>query len=394
MARPTLPLGSYGKIATWETVSGFTARANFRDFDGVVRPVKRNGKSRTAAERALRKALVERQTPIKEAQVVPTSTFGKAADLWFAELERLVKSGKRSPGTLHTYRSVYRTHVKSAFGALRIREVNTPIVDRGLSAIAKKSVSMARTSKIVVSGVMGLAARHGAIQINPVREVARIDGDPARRPQALTAQEREQWLKAVGASEKARRWDLPDLSLMMLATGCRIGECLAIGWSEVDLEGKGLDVAWHLVRETGVGLRRMASTKSGEMGERMIPLPDWAVTMLRRRRKTIGEDVEPVFPDSLGGWRDPSNVGRVWREVRAEAEMSDLVSHTLRKTVATFLDDAGISTRKVSDQLGHANVSMTQDRYFGRRLTDRQTAEALEDMFDPEEDDDQGKESQ
>lgn len=35
-------------------------------------------------------------------------------------------------------------------------------------------------------------------------------------------------LDAVQASEKARVWDLPDLSLMMLATGCRIGECLAI----------------------------------------------------------------------------------------------------------------------------------------------------------------------
>ncbi len=34
---------------------------------------------------------------------------------------------------------------------------------------------------------------------------------------------------------------------------------------------------------------------------------------------------------------------------------------------------------------------MTQDRYLGRRLTDRQTAEALEGMFDAPDD---GKESQ
>jgi integrase len=96
-------------------------------------------------------------------------------------------------------------------------------------------------------------------------------------------------------------------------------------------------------------------------------IPPWlAVTMLKRRPAAIGADVEPVFPDSLGGWPDPSNVRRVWRDGRDRAEMDGLVGHTLRKTVASFLDDAQVSTRKISDQLGHSKVSMTQDRYLGR----------------------------
>ncbi|MBV8541505.1 MAG: tyrosine-type recombinase/integrase [Pseudonocardiales bacterium] len=78
-----------------------------------------------------------------------------------------------------------------------------------------------------------------------------------------------------------------------------------------------------------------------------------------------------MFPDSLGGWRDPSNVRRVWRRVRDDAGIQGLVSHTLRKTVASFLDDDAVPTRKISDQLGHSRVSMTQDHYLGRRLTDR-----------------------
>jgi integrase len=386
MARPTLPLGSYGQIKTWDNGAGFTARTQFRDFDGVVRPVKRNGKSRAAAERALKAALTERQTPVLDAQVSPGTKFVKVAELWFADFAQLVESGRRSSGSLDTYRSIYRTHVVSALGALCIREVTTPVVDRVLSAIKKKSSSRARTAKIVISGVMRLAARHGAIGANPVREVGQIDSEPSRPPRALTADERKQWLDAVEANEKARRWDLPDLTRMMLATGCRIGECLAIGWTEVDLETEEVDIAWHLVRETGVGLTRKISTKSGKKGERLVPLPGWAVTMLKRRRAAIGAGVEPVFPDSLGGWRDPSNVRRVWREVRDDAEMEGLVSHTLRKTVASFLDDANVSTRKISDQLGHAKVSMTQDRYLGRRLTDRQTSDVLDGMFeDPEE---------
>jgi integrase len=71
----------------------------------------------------------------------------------------------------------------------------------------------------------------------------------------------------------------------------------------------------------------------------------------------------------------------VWREVRDKLAMDALVAHTLRKTVASFSDDAHVTTRKISDQLGHAQVSMTQDRYLGRRLTDRQTADVLEGII-------------
>jgi integrase len=108
------------------------------------------------------------------------------------------------------------------------------------------------------------------------------------------------------------------------------------------------------------------------------------MTMLKRRRLAIASDVEAVFPDSLGGWRDPFNVRRVWRQVRDEAQMEGLVSHMLRKTVASFLDDANVSTRKISDQLGHSKISMTQDRYLGRKLTDRQTADVLEKLLGSE----------
>jgi integrase len=138
-----------------------------------------------------------------------------------------------------------------------------------------------------------------------------------------------------------------------------------------------VDVCWRLVRRTGVGLLRLPSTKSGKRGERLIPLPKWAITMLKRRRLAIPADVQPVFPDTLGGWRDPSNVRRVWREVRDKAQMDGMVSHTLRKTVASFLDNSDVSARKISDQLGHARVGMTQDRYLGRKLTDRQAADVL-----------------
>ncbi len=380
-ARPPLPPGTYGKIKTWQEGGTWLARVKFRDFDGIVRLVKRSGKTRAAAERALRAALVDRQTPVAQAEITAETKVAKVAELWLAEIERAVDAGTKSPGTLDAYRSIYRRHVKPALGSLRVREVDTPAVDRFLMAIKLKTVSGARTAKIVISGMMRLAARYGAVTANPVREVARIEATAHHKPRSLSADERQQWLDTLEVSPAAQAWDLPDLSLMMLATGCRIGECLAIGWDEVDLDQAAVEVCWRLVRRTGVGLLRLASTKTGSSGERLIPLPSWAVTMLKRRRLAIASDIQPVFPDSLGGWRDPSNVRRVWRRVRDDAGIEGLVSHTLRKTVASFLDDAAVPTRKISDQLGHSKVSMTQDHYLGRKLTDRQTADVLEKLM-------------
>jgi len=383
MPRPSLPLGAYGEITTWQEGTVWVARAQFRDLDGVVRPVKRHGRSKAAAIRALKQSLATRQTPIRAAELTPESTFGKAADLFFRELAELISDGNRSPQTMDTYRSVYRSSIKEAFTELRLREITTPVVDRRISAIKKFSPSRARTAKAVISGIMRLATRHGAVAVNPTREIARIESRPKRKPRSLNADQRGAWLAVLAEDERAQRWDLVDLTLIMLATGCRIGECLALGWSDVDLDTGQAAVEWRLIRVTGRGLQRVPSTKTGAKGERALALPSWAVAVLRRRRALIGPSVEAVFPDSLGGWRDPSNVRKVWRAVAADAGITGLVTHTLRKTVASYLDDNGVPVRQISDQLGHARVSMTQDYYLGRGLADRRAADVLEHLFDP-----------
>ena len=71
--------------------------------------------------------------------------------------------------------------------------------------IAERSVSGARTSKIVVSQTIRYAARHGAVTVNPVREVGRIESTPRRRPRSLPAEERRAWLAAL---ETATRHDV------------------------------------------------------------------------------------------------------------------------------------------------------------------------------------------
>jgi hypothetical protein len=55
-----------------------------------------------------------------------------------------------------------------------------------------------------------------------------------------------------------------------------------------------------------------------------------------------------------------------------------VTSHIYRKTVATLMDEAGLTARQAADQLGHAKVSMTQESYLGRKVARTGAAELLE----------------
>ena len=85
-----------------------------------------------------------------------------------------------------------------------------------------------------------------------------------------------------------------------------------------------------------------------------------------------------IFPSSTGTLRDPDNFGKQWREVRESLGLPDVSSHSFRKTVATLIDDSGLSARIGADQLGHARPSMTQDVYMSRGRVHTEVAAVLD----------------
>lgn len=128
----------------------------------------------------------------------------------------------------------------------------------------------------------------------------------------------------------------------------------------------------------GKGLVRVDETKSAA-GRRTIPLPRFAVEMLTQRRLLafLGQQ-SVIFPSTAGKLHDPDNFNRVWRQVRDELGASGVSSHSFRKTVATLIDDEGLSARVGADHLGHAHVSMTQNVYMTRGRVHIQVAELLD----------------
>jgi integrase len=125
-------------------------------------------------------------------------------------------------------------------------------------------------------------------------------------------------------------------------------------------------------------LVRVDETKTAA-GRRTIPLPAFAITALseRRARPFVGEQ-SVIFASTSGTLRDPDNFAGQWRAARDELGVPDVSTHAFRKTVATLIDDAGLSARIGADHLGHAKVSMTQDRYMSRGQVHPAVAELLE----------------
>lgn len=403
--RPPLPIGAHGNIATRELgPKRFEARCRYRDADGATRLVKRTGKSGNAARTALQKALTERGRATGP-QLGSASRVRDAGEHWLARLAERVEAGDRAPRTYATYESAWRLHVLPGLGELRLREATTAACEAWLVALRKRvGPSMASTSRAVLSGVLGYAARMGAIDANPVRDLSPIPGagSRVRKPRSMTADERAAWLewmdhnvalppRAEGmparrrttrtserTAEVAASRALGDVTRFMLATGVRVGEAMAVSWDEVDFVEGEVAIQWHIVRIKGQGLVRMPGAKS-EAGDRVLRLPSWGIDMLRARRDGA-PGVTPVFPDALGGWRDPNLVLRWIRWSRDEAGFGWVTSHVFRQTVITVLDDAGLSAREVSNQAGHARVSQTQD-YMQRRVASEKAAAVLEDLL-------------
>ena len=374
MGRPQLPLGTYGKIRTYPHGPGFRAMTSYRDYDGVTRSVQRHGKTRAAAERELTTALRDRAHYDAGQSITPNTKLSVVAELYWAE----IRDSTRSPSTMEAYRGRIDHQVLPALGEVRLREVSVGLVDRHLSAVkAKHGNAVAKTTKTVLSGICGLACRHDAMVTNPCRDVARISTKPKKSPRSLELEEIREVRAWLASDPKARDRDLPGLVDFMLATGLRLGEACAVRWQDVDLDRGTIEVAGTVLRIKGQGLILKPSPKS-EAGERILELPSWAIEMLTLRRASTRGSLF-VFPAPLaGGLRDPANTRRGIREAFAEMGRPGLTSHIFRKTVASLMDSAGLTARAAADQLGHSKVSMTQDRYMGRKTRATGAAAVLE----------------
>lgn len=385
--RPRLRIGAHGKITRINLGGGiFIARCRYRDLDGVVRRVERRGPDGVTdqygklAEEALLEALTARRPPGDGDLTLDTSVMALVG----THIDRLEADGK-AVRTIDTYRYDAQ-RLKKFMASVRVGEASAGRIDAVLRSVkAEHGAITARRSRTLLRGGLQLAVLAEVLARNPVNDVTAIasKAQPKGAP-ALTEEQVRDLFAQVGGSEYCQRADLVDPIIVLIATGLRRGELLGLRWRDFDAENATLTVVGEVVRKKGAGLRWQDKPKT-DRSRRTVRLAPFAVAALNaRRNKSFIGDRFTIFASTAGTLRDPDNFNKQWAKARDNLGFPDVSSHTFRKSVATVLDDRGYSTRVASDLLGHARVSMTQDRYMARGKVHIAVADVMQDVIKDE----------
>lgn len=383
--RPPTSLGTWGTIRTTRVREGaYRARTRIRDKDGVAREVTATGTTVAAAERALREKLVDRATPTQQA-INADTTIATLAVLW---LKYLRDEDRIETTTINEYERVLTKVVIPELGGLRLREVTTSRLDLFLVRLRATSASRQRKTKVVMGAMLGMAVRHDALAVNPVQQTSRIHREKSET-RSLTLEDLNTVREALRAWTAKQRpgprasGDMADIIDLMLATGARIGEILALRWADValDADRPNLTINGTIKTEPGKGTYRKASPKS-ESSVRTVVLPDFAIVVLRRRRAAGRENPnDAVFPTRNGTWQQVNNVERRWRQIRKDTGLDWVTPHTFRKTVATLISER-VDAETASQQLGHSSPAITREFYISKPAIAADVAHVLEELAD------------
>jgi integrase len=273
-------------------------------------------------------AIRDRSSGTSEIDINGETKLRVLADVWFDQ----VKGRDLSPSTVQAYRDRLDKQILPSLGELRLRELSVGVVERHLAAVkVRHGPSLAKTTRSVLSGMFTLACRYDAIATNPCRDVGRISVKPKRPPTALTIDELKRLHQWLSCDEQSMERDLPDLVLLLMATGLRIGEALAVQWRDLDLDECTVEVRGTVLRLRAGGLIIKPSPKSAA-GRRILELPSWAVTMLRQRQPNdVDEDElagQQIFPAPVaGGLCDPNNTLKMMRQAFRHAGFDGVTSH-------------------------------------------------------------------
>jgi integrase len=291
-------------------------------------------------------------------------------DRWLAGLE-----GQRRPSTIYAYRQSLFP-VRARIGETRLDRL-TPVQLTGTFADLRRSdVGSSRTKMAYVTfgTCLRSAVRLGVIGSNPLDRVE----PPQHRPPGRrywTADQARRFLAIVPDSN--RRY--APLFLLLLATGMRKGEALALRWSDIDLARNTVAITRSLVWTKAVLSLQPPKTLAGE---RKVTLPPIAVDGLRRLPQPIDPDTL-VFTTREGMTPTESTLREAFRASCRVAGVPVMPIHGLRHVHAALLVHQGVDLHTLRRRLGHSRIDMSLNVYAYAVGSDSAAAAAFDRALMP-----------
>ncbi|MGI8484884.1 MAG: tyrosine-type recombinase/integrase [Thermomicrobiales bacterium] len=362
MAATTREMLKSGIVKVTKLHSGevmFEARWSWTGPDGT----RRHGRQWFPTVTEARRCRARKITEIAEGRhAAPTRlTVGEYAETWFRRRE-----ADWATSTAYTRRHQWEAHLKPKLAGLRLTAVSRAtcqaIVD-GLVARAYKP-SAIRNIWALLSSILRSATMDGLISRNPAQD---LDMPVVRKREYVTwtPHQVRTFLAATTASP------FHAMYYVMLTTGVRIGEAIALRWAHLDLD-RGTVTITDTLRRTESGRHEPApGTKTDRA--RMIVLTPGCVAALRvhRAAQLVIRASSPqwdirefVFTQKNGRWIDQVTFRtQLQREIVVIPGLPQITPHGMRHSLATNLMIDGVQDRAIQDQLGHASISTTMDLY-------------------------------
>lgn len=176
--------------------------------------------------------------------------------------------------------------------------------------------------------------------------------------------------------------------IVLMYTGMRIGELLALTWDDVDFDKKTISINKNAVvvkvdddKEVHYKLLNQNNAKT-KSSDRIIPMSEIAMNSLKELKKING-DKKYIMSTQNGKQCSPRNINRMFHSILKQTgivkEDEDMCGvHSLRHTFATMLFKNGCDVKVVSEILGHSDTKITENIYI--HVIQQQKVEAMKNI--------------
>lgn len=181
---------------------------------------------------------------------------------------------------------------------------------------------------------------------------------------------------------------LGDAIVLLMYSGMRVGELLALTWNDIDFENKTIAINKNavVVKEKIDGIDRynlktQNSTKTAS-GKRIIPMTQNAYEALKNIYEING-DKQYVMSSKNNKQITPRNINRMFHSILIQTGIAKSANelcgvHTLRHTFASMLFKNGCDVKVVSELLGHSDTKITENIYI--HVIQQQKIKAIQDI--------------
>lgn len=331
--------------------------------DGTKKYVERcGGTTKALCERAYREAMAA----IDDTGKYEAPVHIKVAEFMDEWLEKEVEINYKS-NTIDAYKSIVKKHIKPEFGKSALYDLTAAMLQDWLNSLKKdKSKSTVKRIHTVLKNAFRWAVvNREYLKINPMTnvKVPRYDVLPQETPTFT----KEQISEIFARFPFEHNFYIP--CMLAYHTGMRLGECLALQWSDINLSKSEIYVHSTLYDKTG--LPTVSKTPKTSRSVRTIPF-DVKLSQILRRWKVLQEKRSLQY----GQYYKKTNFVCT-REDGRQMTSNDMryfgkwckenfgygSFHVFRHTHATQLIEAGIDIDYVSRRLGHSSIVTTVNFY-------------------------------